>query len=113
MHNGRGNGKCEDEILLKVTRCREALQRNETTHVDELASVCAEVFTIPENDLPHHLRFDLARARESLFGNALTADADAEIAEEQLRRALITLSLSERMHFAQALISFCDGFEDR
>ena len=112
MDDGKLEIRLNDEIRLKVTRCREALLRLETTQVDELACACADVFGISEKHLPKHVLQDLARAREALFGNALTPDGDAEVAEDQLRKALITLSLTERMHLAQSLIAFCDGFED-
>ena len=112
MPEQHSDGMFPLELRKKVTRCREVLQRSDMNHVGELAAACAELFAIQDKDLPHHLRYDLARARESLFGNALTADADAEIAEEQFRKALGTLSLIERMHFTQSLFSFCDRFED-
>jgi len=112
MGDGKVDSGLQTEIRRKVTRCREVLLRNEATQVDELARVCAEVLTIPEKNLPNHLWFALAKARESLFGDALTAESDAEIAEEQLRKTLHGLSFAERMHFAQLLIAFCDQFED-
>ena len=112
MPERQSDGTFPLEIRNKVTKCRELLQRGDVYHVGELADACAELFAIQDNDLPHHLRYDLARARESLFGNALTAEADAEIAEEQFHRAFATLSQIERMHFTQALFAFCDRFEN-
>lgn len=112
MSEQRSDNLFPQELRMKVTRCREVLERSDMNHVSEIAGACAELFSIIDSDLPHYLRYDLARARESLFGNALTAEADAEIAEEQFHRALTTLSLIERMHFTQCLFAFCNRFED-
>lgn len=100
------------ELRLKVARCREALERSDLNEVGDIAIACAELFAIQEKDLPLNLRYDLVRAREALFGNALTVDGDAEIADDQFRKALTTFSQLERMQFTQALFTFCDRFEE-
>ena len=112
MSEQHNDGIFSLELRMKVTRCREALEKCNMNHVGDIATACAELFAIQERDLPLHLRYDLVRARESLFGNVLTADGDAEIADDQFRKALTTLTLIERMHFTQALFAFCERFEE-